>query len=113
MPQVLAVAEKRKNDRIDKKILLRVSMQEKNGVPEWTIVTSKNISSSGVLFGYNKRLEKGTPLYLRIHFPDHAIDCTATVRRTSPGVHEPLTDVAVALRGLEKTDKEILRAHVS
>ena len=113
MPQVLAVAEKRKHDRIDKKILLRVSMQEKDGAPEWTIVTSKNISASGVLFGYNKKLERGTPLYLRIHFPDHAIDCTATVRRTSPGIQEPLMDVAVSLKGLEKKDKQVIEAHAA
>ena len=113
MPQVLATAEKRKHDRIDKKVLLRVSMQEKDGAPEWTIVTSKNISSSGVLFGYNKKLDRGTPLYLRIHFPDHAIDCTATVRRTAPGVVAPLTDVAVSLKGLEKTDRDIIESHVA
>ena len=112
MPQVLALAEKRKHDRMDKKMLLRVSMQEKDGAPEWTIATSKNISASGVLFGYNRRLERGTPLYLRIHFPDHAIDCTATVRRTSPGVLEPLTDVAVSLKGLEKKDKAIIEGHI-
>ena len=113
MPQVLATAEKRKHDRIDKKILLRVSLQEKDGAPEWTIVTSKNISASGVLFGYNRRLERGTPLYLRIHLPDHAIDCTATVRRTSPGALEPLTDVAVTLKGLEKNDRELIQKHVA
>ena len=113
MPQVLAVAEKRKHDRIDKKILLRVSMQEKDGAPEWTIVTSKNISANGVLFGFNQKLDRGTPLYLRIHFPDQAIDCTATVRRTSPGIQEPLTDVAVALKGLEKSDREVIERHVA
>ena len=113
MPQVLATAEKRKHDRINKKVLLRVSMQEKDGAPEWTIVTSKNISANGVLFGFNKKLDRGTPLYLRIHFPDHAIDCTATVRRTNPGLVEPLTDVAVALKGLERPDRELIESHVA
>ena len=56
MPQVLAVAEKRKHNRIDKKILLRVSLQEKDGAPQWTITTSKNISAGGLLFGFNKKL---------------------------------------------------------
>ena len=113
MPQVLATAEKRKHDRMDKKVLLRVSMQEKDGAPEWTIVTSKNISANGVLFGYNKRLERGTPLYLRIHFPDHSLDCTATVRRSTPGIVEPLTDVAVSLKRLEKKEQHLIERHTA
>ena len=112
MPQMLAVEEKRKHDRIDKKVLLRVSMREKDGAPEWTIVTSKNISASGVLFGFNQKLDRGTPLYLRIHFPDHAIDCTATVRRSVPGAQMPLTDVAVSLKGLERSDRDLIESHV-
>ena len=112
MPQVLATADKRKHERIDKKILLRVSLQEKDGAPEWTIVTSKNVSASGILFGYNQRLKQGTPLYLRIHFPDHSIDCTATVRRTSPGIYEPLNDVAVSLKGLEKNERELIESYI-
>ena len=113
MPQVIATADKRKHDRIDKKILLRVSLQEKDGAPEWTIVTSKNISASGILFGYNERLAQGTPLYLRIHFPDQSIDCTATVRRTVPGNLEPMNEVAVALKGLEKKDQEAIQGYIA
>ena len=113
MPQVLAVADKRKHERIDKKILLRVSLSEKDGAPQWTIVTSKNISASGILFGYNQKLDKGTPLYLRIHFPEQSIDCTATVRRTSPGMYEPLNEVAVSLKGLDKTEQEFIERHVA
>ena len=113
MPQMVAVADKRKHERIDKKILLRVSLKEKDGAPEWTIVTSKNISASGILFGYNQRLDQGTPLYLRIHFPDQSIDCTATVRRTSPGTYAPLSDVAVSLKGLEKGEQELIERYVA
>ena len=113
MPHVVATAEKRKHGRTGKKIQLKVSLEERNGVPEWTIATSKNISASGILFGYNRRLERGTPLYLRIHFPDQAIDCTATVRRTVPGAIEPLSDVAVTMKGLEKKDRELLVSHIT
>ena len=112
MPQVVATAEKRKHERLDKKILLRVSLKEKDGAPEWTIVASKNISANGILFGYNQKLERGTPLYLRIHFPDQSIDCTATVRRTSPGAYEPLSEVAVALKGLEKNEQQLIENYV-
>ena len=113
MPQLLATMDKRKHERLDKKILLRVSLQEKDGAPEWTIVTSKNISSSGILFGFNRKLERGTPLYLRIHFPEYSLDCTATVRRTSPGAYEPLSDVAVSLKGLEKSEQQLIERYVA
>ena len=113
MTQMVAIADKRKHERIDKKILLRVSLQEKDGAPEWTIVTTKNISASGILFGYNQRLDRGTPLYLRIHFPDQSIDCTAMVRRTSPGVYEPLNDVAVSLKGLEKNEQDLIERYTA
>ncbi len=114
MPQIVATMDKRKHERIEKKILVRVSIQENDGgAPQWTIVTSKNISTGGLLFGFNKKLEKGTPLYLRIHFPDQSIDCTATVRRTTPGVYEPLNDVAVSLKGLEKGEQQLIERYVA
>ena len=114
MPQVVATMDKRKHERIEKKVLVKVSTQENDGgAPQWTIVTSKNISMGGLLFGFNKKLDRGTPLYLRIHFPDQSIDCTATVRRTIPGTYEPLNDVAVSLKGLEKNEQALIEKYVA
>ena len=113
MSTLLALEEKRKHTRTDKKILLRVASQQNGAAPQWTIVSSKNISAGGLLFGYDRELERGTPLYVRIHFPNRAIDCNATVRRSTPGIYGPLTDVAISLKGLEREEKDFIQSFVA
>ena len=108
-----AVEEKRKHVRIEKKVLLRIASQQNGTAPQWTLVSTKNISAGGLVFGYDRELERGTPLYVRIHFPSRAIDCNATVRRSSSGIIEPLNDVAVSLKGLDKGEKDFIRRFVA
>ena len=109
----IAVAEKRKHVRIDKKILLKISQRWNESIPEWTMVTSKNIGAGGALFGCGGELRRGMPLYLTMYFPGHSVHCTAIVLRTSPGNHTSLQNVAVSFRGLEQEDIELIDAYAA
>jgi hypothetical protein len=109
----IATAEKRKHPRIDKKILLKICQRWNEVVPDWTMVTSKNISAGGVLFGCGSSMKRGTPLYLTMYFPGHTIHCTGIVERSFPGTHTPLSNVAVSFRGLEKEDVELIDAYAA
>ena len=112
MPLV-ALDDKRKHVRSDKKILLRVAPQKDGTAPQWTIVSSKNISASGLLFGFDRALTRGTPLVVRFHFPSRDIDCNATVQRSAPGQLQPLTEVAISLKGLEKEERDFIQKFVA
>jgi hypothetical protein len=109
----IAVSEKRKHPRIDKKILLKIAQRWNEQVPDWTMVTSKNISAGGVLFGCGAAMRRGESLYLTMYFPGHTIHCTGVVQRTAPGPHAPLQNIAVSFRGLEKEDLELIDAYAA
>ena len=113
MSQTMAIAEKRKHTRMEKQILLKVATMDSRLAPQWTVVTSKNISAGGVLFGYNRRLDSGTPLFLKIHVSGRTIDCNGTVRRAEPGLFVPLATLAVSLRGLEKSERMLIETHAA
>ena len=106
-------AEKRNHARLDKKVVLRVSAQggEETVSKSWTFVTSKNISAGGVLFTYDKPLDKGTPLQFKIHFPKKTIECSGKVRRTIPTGLKPLVGVAAMLDSLSFSDREFIEQY--
>ena len=106
-------ADKRKDRRLDKKLVLRVAPDggQSQVSPSWTIVTSKNISAGGVLFTYDKRLNEGTPLTFQIHFPEKTIDCSGVVYRSSPSALEPLVNIAAKLQGLGRGDREFIERY--
>ena len=108
-------SEKRKDRRLDKKVVLKVYQKGKpEAIPsEWTLVTSKNISAGGVLFTYDQALDKGTPLNFKIHFPERTIDCAGVVYRTHPGSLEPLVNVAAKLENLNRGDREFIERYLA
>ena len=109
--QLVALTEKRKSPRSDKKILLIIRSRPTGGVLECTITTSKNTSSSGVLFAYKKPLHHGTPLYIRLHLLGQCVDCAATVQRSTKDVFGPITNVAVSFKDLPKADRDLITNH--
>jgi hypothetical protein len=106
-------SDKRQFRRLDKKFVLRVAPKgERETIsPDWTIVTSKNISAGGVYFTYDRALNHGTPLSFKIHFPEKTIDCKGTVYRTSPSPFQPLVNVAAKLEGLGHTDRDFIEQY--
>ena len=113
MNATTSIADKRKYRRLEKKCVLRVDPKGEAGTvaPQWTIVTSKNISAGGVLFTYDRRLQAGTPLAFRIHFPERTIDCSGVVFRTGPAPIQPLVSVAAKLEGLNGRDREFIEQY--
>ena len=106
-------SDKRKSRRLDKKVVLRVSTEDRpeSAAAAWTIVTSKNISTGGVLFTYDRALDQGTPLRFKIHFPEKTIDCAGTVHRTHPAELRPLVRVAARLEDLGRSDREFIESY--
>ena len=109
------IADKRKHPRLDKKFVLRVSPEgaEETTTSQWTLVTSKNISAGGVMFTYDRALEKGTPLAFKIYFPHKTIHCSGVVHRTHPSVLEPLVNIAAKLEGFGQAEREFIESHAA
>ena len=104
-----AVTEKRKFKRISRKFVLQVAA---NGYSadskDWTLVTSQNLGAGGVLFTFDRALEKGTPLAFTIHFPDDVVNCRGRVLRSSPAGKKPFVHIAATLEGLSEREVEFL-----
>lgn len=107
--------DKRKYHRINKKFVLRVAADGTSAIaPEWTLVTSQNLSAGGVLFTYDRALKAGTSLAFKIHFPDHrSIDCNGKVFRVSARSEKPLVSVAASLEGLGERDRDFIEQYVA
>jgi hypothetical protein len=102
-----ALAERRKQKRIDKKIVLRVASPE-GAATQWTVVTTRNISTSGILFVYDRALAEGTPIFVKMHISGRIVDCKGVVQRASRGRLEPLMDVAASIEGLDESEKRLI-----
>ena len=111
MTQLVEVAENRKCNRVDKKFLMVVRAWEAGGAIDRTITVSKNVSMGGVLFSYKKPLHHGTPLYVKMYFPNRTIECAATVQRAIPELVRSITNIAVSFKGAEKADLDFIESY--
>ncbi len=109
----LEFLEKRLHRHIRSKLVLTVSEkdQEVSSAPDWTVVTSRNLSTNAVLFNYKRPLFAGTRLDVRIHFPEKTIRCEAYVVRSRPGSVEPLAQIAAKLTDLSPMDREFIERY--
>ena len=103
--------DQRRHKRIYRKLVLRVAENGSNCPPEWSIVASQNFSGGGVLFTFDRPLEKGTSLLFMIHFPDRSFNCHGTALRSSPGFQAPLVNVAATIEGLTKKEMDFIESH--
>lgn len=108
----LELLEKRLHRHIRSKLVLRISEKDHSVfTPSWTVVTSRNLSSSAVLFNYDRPLFAGTRLDVYIHFPEKTIRCEAYVVRSRPGLVEPLVQIAAKLTDLSPMDREFIEQY--
>ena len=99
----LELLEKRLHRHIRSKLVLRISEKDQEvSVPDWTVVTSRNLSTNAVIFNYKRPLFAGMRLDVRIHFPEKTIRCEAYVVRSRPGSIEPLVQIVAKLTDLLK-----------
>lgn len=109
----LTLLEKRLHRHIRSKLVLRVSEknEEASTPADWTVVTSRNLSTNAVIFNYRRPLFAGTRLDVRIHFPEKSISCEAYVVRCKPASVEPLVQIAAKLVDLSPMDREFIEQY--
>lgn len=80
--------EKRFALRMAMRLPIVVSGRSEDGAAWSEPTETDDISTSGVLFHLNQRVNRGERLYLRAHRPDGApIEVTATVVRVAPAIY--------------------------
>ena len=104
-------ADKRRAPRLSKRFILRAAPLGEEP-PRWSFVTIHNLSSTGVLFTYDKPVYEGMRLRLKIDFPDRVIECLGRVVRLD-GIREGAArDVAAHLEGVSSGDRGFLEGFV-
>ncbi len=104
--------EQRTSKRISRKFILRVAIDDGNPWPRWSLVTTHNISATGVSFTFDQAAKSGDILLLKIHFVDRVIDCKAKVSRISPGFQKPLVQLAATYMDLGDVDAKFIESFV-
>lgn len=110
----------KRDQRVSRKFSVRVSESISDENPRWDIVTTQNISASGILFSYNHYVEMGARLRLKIALPIcGAVECVGEVVRNVMGKpcgfgrSEPVVcAVAVVFCDISEENQRMLREFV-
>jgi hypothetical protein len=103
--------EKRRAPRLYRRFILRAAVFGEQPL-KWSFVTIHNLSSSGVLFTYDRPVREGMLLQFKIDFPDRLIQCIGRVVRVG-GIREAVFhDVAAHLEGIGAGDQAYIEAFV-
>ena len=78
--------QRKRAKRIERNFFTRIRIHHSNldqeSSTKWDIVTTQNLSSSGILFNYNQKIPVNTILEFKISFPfDDDVHCLGVVRR--------------------------------
>ena len=98
--------EKRLSPRINKRFILRAAIFGEEPL-RWSHVTIHNLSSSGVLFTFDRTVKRGDLLHLKIDFPDRVVQCMGRVTRLA-ATREKFQDVAASLEGIEPSARQYI-----
>ena len=109
--------ERREHKRIYKNYIVRFQIrpndkQEKVFVG-WDMVTAVNLGAGGILLNYDRKIEPGSLLDLKINFPGtpDPIECTGRVRRVEKSKRSSKTRIATEFVDIdENTRKHICQA---
>lgn len=103
--------EKRRAPRLYRRFILRAAAFGEEP-PRWSFVTIHNLSSTGVLFTYDKPVYEGMLLHFKIDFPERMIQCMGRIVRVG-GLREGLYhDVAAHLEGISPDDSHYIEGFV-
>lgn len=100
--------DKRQFSRIQRAFLMRIAVDDGNPWPNWSLVSTHNLSAGGALFTFDQKVQAGQSLLCKLHFLDHEIDCRARVIRFEPGYQPPLVHLAVLFEGLTDQQKALV-----
>lgn len=109
--------ERRQYKRVRKPFLVNFSVREHSGSREakgWDMVAVVDLGAGGMLFYYNKRMEVGTSLDLKVNFSATRgpVQCTGKVVRLVALPAGDLFLTAVVFSDIKKEDKEALNKAV-
>lgn len=101
--------------RIERPFTVRICEKLSAEEPRWNIVTTKNISVSGVLFNYDRFLKPGSRLNFRISLPGcDPVECEGEVVRNVESTFgrftnsEPGVCAVAAVFNLSKHDRKVM-----
>lgn len=98
-----AAGENRRAPRLKKRFILRAAVYG-NQPLVWSFVTIHNLSSSGILFTYERPAYPGMKMHFRIDFPDRMIECLGRVVRVA-GMREGVChDIAAKFESMNPED---------
>ncbi len=110
--------EKRKYKRVGKQYMARFKIRSDEAQEmeshDWDPVILKNLSVGGTLFFYNKELEIGTLIYLKIYVPKALliINCVAKVIRIDKPRSTSMTCIAIKFTEIGEREKELINKSV-
>lgn len=104
--------ERREYKRIKKHFIAKFRVEHK-GEPtsgSWEMVTVENLGAGGVLFNYDKKIEVGSLLDLKINFPGlkDPIECEGKVVRIEEMPHPCLFRIATVFIKLDEGQRGII-----
>ena len=103
--------EKRRAPRLHRRFILRAAAFGEEP-PRWSFVTIHNLSSTGILFTYDKPVYQGMLMHFKIDFPDRVITCMGKIVRIG-GMREGLYhDVAAHFEGVGFEDQHFIESFV-
>ena len=107
--------DRRKYTRIQKPFLVRyrprIPLEKGKKSSRWNIVPIQNISAEGILFKLDKKLEVGTLIDLKIHFPGfhEPIECVARVYRSKKQPQTRLFHITALFTAISAHERELIQ----
>ena len=100
--------ERRMSKRIYKKITTRFRFLNENNSEKWDIIFIENIGVGGVLFKFDRPLEVGTMIELKVSFPGdlESISCQAKISRVEKVGVSRVNEVVANFVGLSSKNAE-------
>lgn len=105
---------KRRYGRIKRHFVVRLRIRpgqtQAESLTSWNIVTVRDLSAGGILFNYDKEIEIGTLIDLKINFPllITPIDCVAKVVRIEKPSLRAIVHIAAVFVDIGKKEKELV-----
>jgi hypothetical protein len=100
--------DKREFQRLGRRFVMRVALNDGNPWPRWSLVTTHNLSAGGASFTFDQSAKEGDSLVCMLHFVDRVIECKAKVIRLEEGTQKPLLRIAVTFEGVSKENQEFI-----
>ncbi len=109
---------KRKYKKIEKEYMARFAIRADEAQEmesnDWDSVILKNVSAGGALFFYNKDLEIGTLLYLKIYVPKAIliINCVGKIIRIDKPKPTSMFGIAIKFTEIGEKEEELINKSV-